>query len=43
MGYFGGDPYKVGNARVTDVMDILAYEEYEASYTSTESELNKDG
>lgn len=43
MGYYGGDPYKVGQAPVTDVMDVLAYENYEADYISTERELNKDG
>lgn len=43
MGYYGGDPSKVGEARVTDVMDVLAFETYEAEYTSTERELNKDG
>lgn len=43
MGYYGGDPSKVGEARITDVMDVLAFEAYEADYTSTERELNKDG
>lgn len=42
MGYYGGDPSKVGEARVTDVLDVLAYEKYEADYMITERELNKD-
>ena len=43
LGYFGGDPSKVGEAKVTDVLDVLAYECYEADYAETERELNKDG
>lgn len=43
LGYYGGDPHKVGEATITDVLDILAYEAFEADYTTTERELNKDG
>jgi hypothetical protein len=43
LGYYGGDPHKVGEAAVTDVLDILAYESFENDYTTTERELNKDG
>lgn len=43
LGYFGGDPSKVGEARVTDILDVLAFEKYEADYIATERELNKDG
>jgi hypothetical protein len=43
LGYYGGDPHKVGEATVTDVLDILAFESFEADYTITERELNKDG
>ena len=43
MGYYGGDPSKVGEARITDVLDILSFEKYESDYMATERELNKDG
>lgn len=43
LGYYSGDPHKVGEATVTDVLDILAYEAFEADYATTERELNKDG
>lgn len=42
LGYYGGDPRQVGEAAVTDVLDVLAYESFEADYASTERELNKD-
>ena len=42
-GYYGGDPRKVGEATVTDVLDVLAYEAFEADYATTQRELNKDG
>lgn len=43
MGYYGGDPSKVGKARITDILDILSFEKYESDYVTTERELNKDG
>ena len=43
LGYYSGDPHKVGEATVTDVLDILSYEAFEADYTETERELNRDG
>jgi hypothetical protein len=43
LGYYCGDPHLVGEATVTDVLDILAYEAFEADYMTTERELNKDG
>lgn len=43
MGYYGGDPHLVGEAPITDILDVLAYESYEADYIRTERELNKDG
>jgi hypothetical protein len=43
LGYYGGDPHKVGEATVTDVLDVLAYESFDADYATTERALNKDG
>lgn len=43
LGYYGGNPSLVGEAPVTDVLDILAYESFQSDYITTERELNKDG
>ena len=42
-GYYGGDPHAVGEAPVTDVLDVMAYENFQSDYAETERELNKDG
>ena len=42
-GYYGGDPHAVGEASITDVLDIIAYESFRADYVETERELNKNG
>lgn len=42
LGYYGGSPALVGRAPVTDVMDIIAYESFEADYEITERELNNE-
>ena len=40
LGYYGGDPHKVGEAPVTDILDILSFESFQADYATTERELN---
>mgnify|MGYP006350734283 CR=1 FL=1 len=42
-GYYGGDPHAVGEASITDILDIIAYESFRADYMETERELNKNG
>lgn len=39
-GYYGGNPEFVRQAPITDVFDILAYEEFLSEYEYTEYELN---
>ena len=39
-GYYGGNPHFVGEAPVTDVLDILSFEKFQDGYAATERELN---
>lgn len=42
MGYYGGDPINVLNARVDMVISIMEYEKFQNDYENTYWELNKN-
>jgi hypothetical protein len=42
LGYYGGDPAKVREARVDDVMAIIEFEEFHGDLETATYELNRE-